>query len=159
MLYPESPAALNTLKSELGLAKVVMVEFPAAYGSALAYSRMSHPLSGLVAVKMDGPETPPASMLTTSLTSSAQRCCVANAAAPCKPVSSESVNSKMTVLRRGGPAPRARAVSSIMATPLPSSVAPGENGVESRCATSRMASWVSEPSILATMFSTLEKRL
>ncbi|CAM4329822.1 hypothetical protein COSO111634_37720 [Corallococcus soli] len=92
---------------------------------------MSQRLSGLGWNISEGPCEPRASKLRTTATCFASGCWSAKALAPMSPVSSASVKTKRMSLRSGGPVRSARSVSSIAATPAPSSDAPGEVGTES----------------------------
>ena len=99
---------------------------------AFPSARINAPFCGLVSNMIEGPPLPRASKFSATSTSFAHGCSATNARAPSRPVSSESVNRKMMSFSNCSPlARRARAVSSKVATPVPSSFAPGPVETES----------------------------
>ena len=108
-----------------------MSEEPYGSGAAEKNCRTSRPLSGLVSYMSDGVDEPGSSKFSATPTPYAQGSCCRKARAPSRPFSSPSVNRKTTSLRGMGPARRARATSSRVTTPIPSSPAPSDTGTES----------------------------
>jgi len=88
---------------------------------------MAAPLGVLVSNIVAGPDTPRASMLIRESTDRASGSRAANAPAPFSPNSSPSLNRKVTG-RAGGLLRSSAATSSRVATPIPSSAAPGPAG-------------------------------
>jgi hypothetical protein len=98
--------------------------------AARAKAAIAAPLGRLVSNIKAGPVTPRASRLTTASTCRASGLRSRKARAPIRPASSPSSNSSSTGRFSGRSFSKA-AVSSITATPMPSSAAPGPTGVES----------------------------